>query len=354
MRILVTGGAGFVGSNLALFLKRDHGDAEVIAFDNLKRRGSELTLNRLRKGGVSFSHGDVRSSEDLADMGEINLLVDCSAEPSVRAGYDARTAYLVNTNLVGTINCLEYVSRYQSDVVFLSTSRVYPVEPLRSLPLVRSRERLVIPAGASGLGWSAEGITSEFPLYDGTRSLYGATKLCSELLIAEYADLYRLRTVVNRCGVLSGPWQMGKVDQGFVVLWASRHLYGGRLSYQGFGGEGLQVRDVLHVADLYDLIRLQLSDLDKHSVQVFNVGGGTGHSISLRELTSMCREISGHSIEIGCSPQTQAGDIPYYVTDNSQIAFAAGWEPRHTLDRMLEEIFRWLADHRSELEWILS
>ena len=139
-------------------------------------------------------------------------------------------------------------------MVFLSTSRIYPIAPLRELPLVPAKSRFVIPASNTGPGWSARGITENFPLI-GSRSLYGATKLCSELIIAEYVALYGLRAVINRCGVLTGPWQMGKVDQGFVVLWAARHLFGGALSYNGFGGAGLQVRDVLHVEDLYRLIR---------------------------------------------------------------------------------------------------
>ena len=97
--------------------------------------------------------------------------------------------------------------------------------------------------------------------------------------------MYGLRAVINRCGVISGPWQMGKVDQGFVVLWLSRHLFGGPLSYMGFGGHGLQVRDVLHVDDLYDLIVRQLNGLNEYSGSLFNVGGGMASSVSLRELT---------------------------------------------------------------------
>jgi CDP-paratose 2-epimerase len=162
-RILVTGGAGFVGSSLALALKGDSPEATVISFDNLHRRGSELTLPRLKAGGVVFQHGDIRNPEDLAEAGACDLLIDCSAEPSVHAGYGGNPVYVVNTNLIGTINCLEAARAYRADMVFLSTSRVYPIAPLRDLPLIEEGERFVIPAQLYGVGWSCRGITTDFP-----------------------------------------------------------------------------------------------------------------------------------------------------------------------------------------------
>jgi CDP-paratose 2-epimerase len=363
MRILITGGAGFVGSSLGLMLKRDRADADVLAFDNLRRRGSELALARLRDGGVEFVHGDIRSTDDLADLGRFDLLIECSAEPSVHAGYGGSPAYVLQTNLTGTINCLEAARRHGADVIFLSTSRVYPIDRLRALPLVKieraprasqpSRQRLDIAAGDAGIGWSALGISTGFPLA-GHRSMYGATKLASELIIEEYRAMYGLRTIVNRCGVLSGPWQMGRVDQGFLVLWAARHAFGGSLAYSGFGGEGLQVRDVLHIADLYDLIALQMQDLTRHSGAVHNVGGGYDRSVSLAELTAACRRRSGATIPIAARPDTSAADVPYYVTDNTAVTAATGWTPRRSLDTLLDDVFGWLRQHRSILEPVLG
>ncbi len=354
-KVLVTGGAGFVGSHLALDLKRDRPDAAVIAFDNLKRRGSELALTRLHAGGVEFRHGDIRSAADLADAGPFDLLLECSAEPSVHAGYDGSPAYVIDTNLVGTLHCLEAARRHRADVVFMSTSRVYPIGALRDLPLREAATRMVLPEGAGGPGWSAAGITTAFPLA-GTRSLYGATKLASELILAEYGALYGLRCVVNRCGVIAGPWQMGKVDQGFFVLWAARHLFGGKLAYTGFSGRGLQVRDVLHVADLGDLLRVQLRDLDRHAGKTYNVGGGAARSVSLGELTKLCaaRVPESAKLAIDSDPSTRAADIPYYVTDNACVTAATGWAPRRSLPALLDEVFAWLDEHRVHLQPILA
>jgi len=334
-------------------LKRDWPDVDVRAFDNLKRRGSELALTRLRRAGVDFVHGDVRSPDDLTDAGVFDVLLECSAEPSVHAGYDGSPAYVIQTNLAGTVNCLEAARKHRASMIFLSTSRVYPIAGLRALPLERRGDRLDVTEGASGTGWSAKGIAADFPL-SGHRSMYGATKLASELIIEEYRSMYGLRAVVNRCGVLSGPWQMGKVDQGFMVLWAARHLFGGPLGYTGFGGEGLQVRDVLHVGDLYDLLRLQLADLPRYDGALFNVGGGRERSVSLLELTKMCRERSGREFELGIRADTTPADVPYYITDNTQVTAASGWTPRQTVGAVLDDIFSWLREHRETLEPILT
>ena len=240
-RLLITGGAGFVGSSLACAFRRDHPDWKVIAFDNLKRRGSELAIERLRQSGVEFHHGDVRFADDLASAGPTDLLIECSAEPSVHAGYQDGPNYLIATNLGGTINCLEHLRRHGGDLVFLSTSRVYPIGGLRALPFERQGDRIALPSGTAGDGWSAAaGISESFPLAGG-RSMYGATKLASELLIEEYRAMYGMRAVINRCGVLAGPWQMGKVDQGFIVLWMARHVYGSALACR-LRRRGLQVR----------------------------------------------------------------------------------------------------------------
>jgi CDP-paratose 2-epimerase len=352
MRILVTGGAGFVGSSLALLLAGRRGE-EVTAFDNLHRRGSELALPRLRAGGVDFFHGDIRNPGDFDGLPAPDLMIECSAEPSVHAGYDGSARYLLDTNLFGTVNCLDYARRHGSAMIFLSTSRVYSIAALRELPLRRDGDRLALAPGESGTGWSGRGIAEEFPT-TGPRSLYGASKLASELLIEEYHAAFGLRTIVNRCGVLTGPWQMGKVDQGFFVLWAARHLYGGALAYTGFGGDGHQVRDVLHVVDLFDLICRQIDSFERHSGQTYNIGGGANVSVSLAELTELCAARTGIRLALGADATTRPADIPYYVTDTDRVQRQTGWSPTRSVPEILDEVVEWLARCRTELEPVLS
>ena len=184
-RILVTGGAGFVGSAMALGLKARYSDSQVTVLDNLKRRGSELNLPRFKQAGIEFVHGDIRSPEDLdANLLKPDLIVECSAEPSVLAGYSS-PGYVVQTNLVGTINCLELARQARADFLFFSTSRVYPVAAITQLSYQETATRLTLLEDQHLPGVSAAGIAEDFPL-EGARSLYGATKLASELLITEY------------------------------------------------------------------------------------------------------------------------------------------------------------------------
>ena len=255
-QVLITGGAGFVGSSVGLGLAQRYPEWEITALDNLKRRGSELNLPRLKQAGIKFVHGDIRNGEDLDPVVlQPDLILECSAEPSVLAGYTS-PGYMLQTNLVGTINCLELARQTQADFVFLSTSRVYPITYLNTLQYTEKETRFELLTQQSLPGASIHGISETFPL-NKARSLYGSTKLASELLIAEYADAYGLRTLINRCGVLTGPWQMGKVDQGVFALWMANHYFEKPLKYIGYGGTGKQVRDFLHVADLLDLIDFQ-------------------------------------------------------------------------------------------------
>jgi CDP-paratose 2-epimerase len=211
--------------------------------------------------------------------------------------------------------------------------------------------RLDLADGSTGQGWSKEGITEDFGL-EGHRSMYGATKLASELLIEEYKQMYDLNAVVYRCGCLAGPWQMGKVDQGFVVLWASRHLYGGSLSYMGFGGKGLQVRDLLHVDDLGDLVELQVGR--EMTRTIYNVGGGYSGSVSLREATRLCMERGGMDLHIGSVPETRAADIPWYITDCSRIQKEIGWKPSRSIEDLFDDIFSWLRTNKDSLYELLG
>jgi CDP-paratose 2-epimerase len=351
MRVLVTGGAGFVGGNLVVALARRHPAWRVVALDNLSRRGSELNLPRLEEAGVEFFEGDVREPGDLRAAGDFDAIVECSAEPSVLAALDDPSRCF-ETNLSGAFNCLERARRCDGFFVFLSTSRVYPIEPLRSLELIETETRFE-PAPRQALpGAGREGISERFPLA-GARTFYGATKLAAEHLIEEYANDFGLRAAIDRCGVIAGPWQMGRVDQGVFSWWLLAHLLDLPLDYIGFSGTGKQVRDLLHVDDLVDLVEEQLCEPDRWSGVTANVGGGRERSLSLLEATGLCRELTGNEVAVGAESATRPGDVPVYLSDCSRLAGLTSWRPKRTPRDVFSDMLDWSAAHEDALRYSL-
>jgi CDP-paratose 2-epimerase len=336
MRVLVTGGAGFIGSSIAIALAGGHPDWAVVACDNLYRRGSELNLPRLRAAGVEFEHVDVRHLGDLRRVGEIDALVECSAEPSVMASGDV----IVPVNLTGAYHCFEFAATHAAQVIFLSTSRVYPVATIERLAYQENTTRYELLDDQPVPGASSRGVAEGFPLA-GSRTMYGASKLGAELLVAEYD----LPWVVNRCGVVAGPWQMGKVDQGVFTHWMLSFYFGKPLSYIGYGGSGKQVRDLLHVDDLVDLVEDQLRRPNHWAGRTYNVGGGRLSSLSLLETTAICREVTGNSVDVGSVSATRAGDIRCYLSDCSALFAHTDWRPRRGPYEVLQDIFAWISDN---------
>ncbi|HVS99091.1 MAG TPA: NAD-dependent epimerase/dehydratase family protein [Solirubrobacterales bacterium] len=341
-RLLITGGAGFVGSNLAFSLARRHPDWELVALDNLYRKGSALNLPRLEQAGVEFVEGDVREPGDLARLPAFDAIVECSAEPSVMSGVDGDTGYLVHTNLTGAYNCLELARRDSAFFVFLSTSRVYPVQPQVELVLEEAETRFELAAEQPFRGVSPAGISEDFPL-EGARTLYGATKLAAELLVEEYRTALGVPAVIDRFGVIAGPWQMGKVDQGVFTHWMLAHHFGNPLSYIGFGGHGKQVRDLLHALDLVDLVERQLLDPQKWDGHTVNAGGGRECSLSLLETTEICRRLTGNEVPITPVPETRQGDVPIYLSDCARLFELDEWRPRRSAEQVLADIHEWVA-----------
>ena len=352
MIILITGGCGFVGSNLAVLIKQKNPSFRVIAFDNLRRRGSELSIFRLRENNVEFIHGDIRNIEDFDEIGEITVLIDAAAEPSVTAGINSSIDYMIHTNLNGTINCVNYALKYKAQFIFLSTSRVYPIKHLEQINFIEKDTRFELAPKQTIAGFSIKGVSESFPL-NGSRSLYGATKLSSELIIQEYTEFLGLKSVINRCGVVTGAHQMGKVDQGVVVLWVARHFWEKGLSYIGYGGQGKQVRDILHIQDLFRLIDWQMHHKDQVNNEIFNVGGGNECSISLKELTYLCEKSTGNKIKIEKIPENRVADIPIYLTDNTYVTYKTGWVPRIKPQEIVNEITEWIKQNEQILKPIL-
>lgn len=353
-RLLILGGAGFVGSSLALGLKNLHPVWDITCFDNLRRRGSELNLTRLRDRDIHFVHGDIRNTADLdaACLGRPGIIIDCSAEPSVLAGVSS-PEYVLQTNLVGTINVLELCRRSGAHLLFLSTSRVYSVPALRRIRWEEGATRFCVAAEQTEPHITQAGVGEGF-CTSGFRSLYGTTKLASEMLIEEYREAFALKAIVNRCGVLTGPWQMGKVDQGVFVLWMAAHCFRRPLQYIGFGGTGKQVRDLLHIDDLLRLVNHQLEHFHDLEGEVFNVGGGSKCSLSLLETTNLCRDITGTAVPVGRETAERPADVPIFITDNGKVTARTGWLPEHTPVGTLRDIYRWITENQDDLRQVLS
>lgn len=358
-QILITGGAGFVGSSIAIHLKKKYPAYSITCLDNLKRRGSELNIPRLTGQGIRFLHGDIRNREDLYPMeagsgaGEgLTAIIEASAEPSVLAGLDNSPDYLINTNLMGTVNCLYLAAKTKADFLFISTSRVYPIETIERIAFEEEASRFTLSTGQEIKGVSRHGIAEQFPI-EGYRSLYGATKLSSEFLIGEFNKFYNIRTVINRCGVLTGPWQMGKADQGVIVLWVARHFWKKELAYFGYGGRGKQVRDILHIDDLCGLIDYQLHHMTEINGRLFNAGGGTEISVSLRELTAICQRVTGNTVPIKEVTEDRTADIRIYITDNSTVTAATGWRPATPVETIVRDIYNWIKENENLLKPIL-
>jgi len=339
--ILITGGAGFIGSSLALSFKEKYPSLKVAALDNLKRRGSELNIPRLKDRGIEFIHGDIRCPEDLNLQKRFDLLIECSAEPSVLAGYGNNPLYVVNTNLTGTINCLELARKNKADVVFLSTSRVYPFRALNHIKYIDAETRFEWTGSQAIPGWSTAGVDVDFTLC-GPKSLYGATKLASEIMIQEYADNFGLKFVINRCGVIAGPWQFGKSDQGVFTLWMLAHYFKKELKYIGYGAKGKQVRDLMHVDDLFRLIDLQVNSLPRINGEIFNVGGGRRVSLSLLEATALCQKMTGNRIRIAKEVKGRPGDVAIYITDNRKVNAELNWSPKKMPEEILKDCLAWI------------
>lgn len=353
MRILITGGAGFVGSNLAHKLKALVPSNDILVLDNLRRRGGELNLSSFKAAGIAFFHGDIRNPEDLEGLGCVDLVIDASAEPSVLAGLDGVPTQVVNINLVGTINILNFALKHAAKLIFLSTSRVYSINDLNNIKFREEETRFTISEDQLIPGVTRKGINESFEVM-GPRSLYGATKLASELLIQEYCEFYGLQAIVNRCGVIAGPGQLGKVDQGVIVLWVARHYWKKPLAYFGYGGTGKQVRDALHIDDLFDLISTQIENFNVLDRGTFNVGGSNASTISLCELTQLCEQVVGNSIKIDSHPENRIADIRIYISDNHKIQEKIPWQVTRKPIDIVMDVFTWIQKNESTLEPILK
>jgi CDP-paratose 2-epimerase len=267
-------------------------------------------------------------------------VIDAAANPSVLAGLDGRTSsrQLVEHNLAGTVNLLEYCKQHRAGLILLSTSRVYSIPPLAALP-VEVVDGAFRPAAGANLppGLGAAGVTEAFATAAPV-SLYGATKLASEALALEYGEAFGLPVFINRCGVLGGAGQFGRPDQGIFSYWINSHLRRRSLRYIGFDGQGHQVRDCLHPRDLVPLLEKQFAAprLDAAD-RLVNISGGLPSALSLRQLTDWCDRRFG-AWPVGSDPTPRPFDLPWMVLDHARATRIWNWRPQTSAQDILEEI----------------
>lgn len=316
---------------------------EVVGLDNLSRPGSEANRQALRDLGVRFYHGDVRCPSDLQALPEVDWVLDCAANPSVLAGVDGRTSsrQVVEHNLLGTLNTLEHCKSTGAGFIMLSTSRVYSILPLSEMR-VREENGAFIPdlEGSTVPGLSAAGVAENFPT-SAPISLYGGTKLASEVLALEYLHGFGVPVWLNRCGVLAGPGQFGKADQGIFSFWIHSYRRGEPLKFIGFGGDGAQVRDCLDPLDLVPVLLRQMAEpATSQKARVVNFAGGAANSMSLAQVHQWCAAYFGFEHPVAREKANRQFDIPWMVLDSSLARQTWSWEPATPIEQVLQSIAR--------------
>ncbi len=350
MKVLITGICGFVGSTLAVGLSKCNDGVQLLGLDNLSRPGSELNRRAMRPLGIRLFHGDIRNPSDLESLPAVDWVIDAAANPSVLAGLPGQTSsrQLIEHNLVGTMNLLEYCKRHRCGFIMLSTSRVYSQKRLAELEMETRGSRFVpCFSRIREPGLTETGLTEEFSS-EPPLSLYGASKLASEILVWEYAGAFGFPAHINRCGVLAGAGQFGKADQGIFSFWIHSYCRKRPLKFIGFDGAGHQVRDCLHPRDLVPLLVKQMGAPGGGKGAV-NVGGGLKHSLSLAELSRWCEQQFGPH-PIAREPLDRPYDVPWLILNSERAGNQWDWRPLTPLADILAEIARHAEDHPEWLE----
>tara|TARA_Y100001970_G_scaffold275472_1_gene376744 strand:+ start:1944 stop:2966 length:1023 start_codon:yes stop_codon:yes gene_type:complete len=337
MKILITGGCGFVGTNIAIFLSNKK--YKISTLDNLSRKGSRYNLNLLKKYNIKNYNLNVVNYNKLKKLPKYNLIIDCCAEAAVEVS-KKKIDSVVNTNLIGTINILKKAKKDNSKIIFLSSSRVYPIEKMNKIVNKKIIKKNI----------KINKMMNENDSIIGPKSIYGLTKLSSEMFIEEFAYAFGIKYLINRCGVISGPLQFGKQDQGFVSLWIWKHISKKNLTYIGYGGLGNQIRDVLHINDLCRLIDIQIIKFNKIYNRLFTVGGSKKSYTSLRKLTKICENVTKNKVKFIRVSKTSIYDIPYFVTDNKSVSRTYRWKPKKSINDIVNDTFIWLSNNKNNLK----
>lgn len=235
------GACGFAGSTIAAGLLAARADLELVGVDNLSRPGSELNRTKLAKMGIKLRHLDIRNASDISVIDRADWVIDAAANPSVLGGIDGKASsrQIIEHNLLGTINLLEYCKEHHAGFILLSTSRVYSFSALAAIDVAIVQDGYrPVPQTIRGL--SSHGISEEFST-ESPVSLYGTTTRVSEQLALEYGNSFEFPVWINRCGVLAGAAQFGRPDQGIFSFWIHSYRWRKPLKYIGFDANGHQV-----------------------------------------------------------------------------------------------------------------
>ena len=332
MKILITGGCGFIGTNLALYLSKK--GFKVSSLDNLSRKGSKYNSKLLKKKKIRNFNINISNFNKIKKLPKYDLIIDCCAEAAVEIS-KKDIDKVINTNLIGTFNILKKIKKDNSNIIFLSSSRIYPINFNKKT--IRSKIRI-------------NKLYDEKTDINGVRSIYGMTKLSSEMLIEEFSYAFGIKYIINRCGVIAGPLQFGKQDQGFISLWIWRHLNKMKLKYIGYGGYGNQVRDILHVNDLCELIYVQIKNIKKINNKIFTVGESKKSYVSLIELTKLCQDITKNKIKFSRVSKTSIYDIPYYISNNKLVSRTYKWEPKKNIKTIIYDVLEWLKKNKFQIK----
>ena len=350
MRLLITGVCGFVGSQLAERLPESMEGLHVVGMDNLIRPGAETNRTRIEKLGVEYVHGDLRSASDIDGLPACDWVIDAAANPSVLAGLSGAgsSRRLFEHNLSGFGNLLEYCREHKAGLLLLSSSRVYSIPALTAIPLRVQDQAFTLDLAATlPQGLTANGIGIDFSTAAPV-SLYGATKLASEIMALEYGSAFEFPVWITRCGVLAGAGQFGTPSQGIFAYWVNAHLRRRPLHYIGFQGAGHQSRDAIHPRDLAALLIAQMRTARSDGPRVYTAGGGPLNTMSLAQLTAWCDARFGPQTP-AIDPKPRPYDIPWMVMDNTKAAEDFDWQVKISLPAILEEIAKHASDHP---EWL--
>ncbi|MHB1330557.1 MAG: NAD-dependent epimerase/dehydratase family protein [Minisyncoccota bacterium] len=341
-KILIIGGAGFIGINSArYFIKKGW---KVTIFDNLSRAGTEFNLKSIKRDfgdAVEFIKGDITKDTNLLDkaVAKNDVVLHLAAQVAVTTSIsDPSEDFRINA--LGTFKVLESIRKLKNkpSLLYSSTNKVYGA--LHQFPVIEKGSRYVFKSVKIRSSGVSEDVQLDF------HSPYGCSKGAADQYVLDYSRIYGLKTVVFRQSCVYGEHQMGMEDQGWVAWFAIAALLGKKIT---IFGNGKQVRDLLYVGDLVHLYEIAIKNIEKIKGEAFNVGGGSKNTLSLIE----CLDILGKKLDLNIKigkDKIRAGDQPIFIADNSKAGKLLGWKPSVFVEEGLDRMISWIINNQKVVE----